>query len=291
VNSGYDVVAIGHLAKDEIVVGHNSQEAVGGAVYYGGMVFLRLGLRVAIVTRLAREDFRLLEELTAAGATVFPVEAAETSGIRNVHPDPSSDKRICYPLGFAGSFRPEDLPQVPARLYCVGPIMPDEVTLPFLKAVAARGPLALDVQGCLRKRVGDELVTNGWPEAPETLPLVRYLKVDDREAKALTDEEDLRRAAERLAGMGPSEVVLTHKQGVLVLADGEFHEAPFSPRSLAGRTGRGDTCFSAYLGRRLLGDAPAEATRFAAALTTLKLERPGPFRGSLEEVEKLMEAL
>jgi len=78
---------------------------------------------------------------------------------------------------------------------------------------------------------------------------------------------------------------------VLVFAGGEFHEAPFRPRDMAGRTGRGDTCFASYLGRRLLGDPPGEATRFAAALTTLKLERPGPFQGSLEEVWVLMEKL
>jgi sugar/nucleoside kinase (ribokinase family) len=82
--------------------------------------------------------------------------------------------------------------------------------------------------------------------------------------------------------------VLTHQEGVLVLAEGRFYEAPFRPRSLAGRTGRGDTCFASYLGRRLLGDDPERATRFAAALTTLKLEQPGPFRGSLADVERLL---
>jgi len=98
-------------------------------------------------------------------------------------------------------------------------------------------------------------------------------------------------AIRELAALGPREVVLTHQGGVAVLSEGEIHEAPFRPRSLAGRTGRGDSCFSAYLGRRLLGDEPRQATRFAAALTTLKLERPGPFRGSLEEVHRLLATL
>lgn len=74
----------------------------------------------------------------------------------------------------------------------------------------------------------------------------------------------------------------------MVWAAGGIFEAPFRPKVLAGRTGRGDTCFAAYLGRRFLGDSPAEATRFAAALTTLKLECPGPFRASLDEVRRLL---
>lgn len=289
-NQAMDVVCIGHLAKDRIVVGEHGESAIGGAVYYGGMVFLSLGLRVAVVTHLARKDFGLLDGLKVAEAKLFPVEAAETSGIENVHPDPDSDRRVCHPLGFAGPFSPEDVPKIETQIYYIGPNMPGEVDLPFLRAIARQGALALDVQGLLRKQVGDELITDGWPEAEEGLSLVRYLKVDDREAEALTGKRDHRRAIELLAAMGPEEVVLTHKEGVLVRAGAKLSEAPFRPRSLAGRTGRGDSCFSAYLGRRLLGDSPEEATRFAAALTTLKLERPGPFRGSLEEVRHALDS-
>lgn len=286
-----DVLCIGHLDKGRIVRGDEAYDFIGGAVYFGAMVLARLGLRVGVVTRLAREDSWMLEDFRREGIEVFPVYTSESTGIENVHPDPESDRRRCYFLGFAGTFRPEDLPDVEARLHYVGTVTADEVDLVFLRAVAARGPMAFDPQGCLRRRVGRELVTGDWPRAREALPLVRYLKVDDREATALTGEGDPRRAVEALAGMGPQEVVLTYHGGVIVYAGGGFHEAPFRPRSLAGRTGRGDTCFSAYLGRRLLGDPPGEATRFAAALTTLKLERPGPFRGSLEEVYGLMQGL
>ncbi|NOX44137.1 MAG: hypothetical protein GXO72_00120 [Caldiserica bacterium] len=286
-----DVLCIGHLDKGRIVRGTEAHDFVGGAVYFGGIVLARLGLKVGVVTRLAHGDSWMLADFHRERIEVFPVYTPQSTGIENVHPDPDSDRRTCYFLGFAGTFRPEDLPAVGARLYYVGTVMANEVDLGFLRAVAERGPLALDPQGCLRHRVGRELVTGDWPEAGEALPLVKYLKVDDREAEALTGEGDPRRAAEALAAMGPEEVVLTHHGGVVVYAGGKFHEAPFRPRSLAGRTGRGDTCFASYLGRRLLGDPPDEATRFAAALTTLKLERPGPFRGSLEEVRALMRSL
>jgi len=286
-----DVLCIGHLDKGRIVRGDEAHDFIGGAVYFGGIALARLGLVVGVVTRLAQDDSWMLADFHREGIEVFPVYTPQSTGIENIYPDPNSDRRTCRFLGFAGTFRPEDLPDVEARLYYVGTVMADEVDLTFLREVARRGPLALDPQGCLRRRVGDELVTEDWPEAGEALPLVKYLKVDDREAAALAGTEDIQRAAEILAGMGPDEVVLTHHGGVLVYAGGEFHEAPFRPRCLAGRTGRGDTCFATYLGRRLLGDPPGEAARFAAALTTLKLERPGPFRGSLEEVQALMEEI
>lgn len=286
-----DVLCIGHLDKGRIVRGKEVRESIGGAVYFGGIALARLGLKVGVVTRLSHDDSWMLADFHREGIEVFPIYTSQSTGIENVYPDPESDRRTCYFLGFAGTFRPEDLPNAEARLYYVGTVMADEVDLGFLEEVAARGPLALDPQGCLRRRVGRELVTGDWPQAGAALQLVRYLKVDDREAAALTGSEDIRRAAEVLAGMGPEEVVLTHHGGVLVYAEGKFYQAPFRPRSLAGRTGRGDTCFATYLGRRLLGDSPEEATRFAAALTTLKLERPGPFRGSLKEVEELLRSL
>ena len=89
-----------------------------------------------------------------------------------------------------------------------------------------------------------------------------------------------------LAAYGPKEIMLTRPQGVLVYADSEYYQTPFNPRKVRGRTGRGDTYFAGYLGRRLTV-GPEEACRFAAAMASLKLEQPGPFRGNIEDVERL----
>jgi sugar/nucleoside kinase (ribokinase family) len=59
----------------------------------------------------------------------------------------------------------------------------------------------------------------------------------------------------------------------------------FSNNSIVGRTGRGDTTFSAYLSWRLNHD-PRESLKFAAALVSIKMETPGPFKGTLEDVAK-----
>ena len=61
-----------------------------------------------------------------------------------------------------------------------------------------------------------------------------------------------------------------------------FYER-FSNRSVAGRTGRGDTTFAGYLAWRM-DHGPAESLRFAAALVSIKMETPGPFQGTLADV-------
>jgi sugar/nucleoside kinase (ribokinase family) len=148
--------------------------------------------------------------------------------------------------------------------------------------------LALDVQGYVRVVTAQgRLKYEAWPEQAAVLELVDVLKTDAVEAEFLTGHGDIRAAADALAAYGPREIVLTHKDGLLVRADGRYHEAPFLPQPLRGRSGRGDTCVGSYTSRRL--DAgPAEATRWAAAVTTLKLEAEGPVHGSTADLEALL---
>ncbi len=283
----YDIVMLGHFARDRnIVDGHGEIEA-GGAVYFGSVALRRLGLSVAVVTRLRADDFPLLEEIKREGVDVFAQPAAETSGIENIYNSADMERRICKPLGFAGPIRLADVPNVSARIFAITPIIAGEVGLDLPKALAARGPVALDVQGFVRAREGNALVSRPWREMAEGLAHVTYLKADRSEAELLTGESDLTVAARRLADYGPREIVLTQSSGVTVFAEGQIFQAPVTPRSLAGRTGRGDTCFATYLGRRLSA-SPLDACRLAAAVTTMKQEQRGPWRGTLEQALALM---
>lgn len=282
-----DVAMIGHFARDKLVVRGQERVSSGGAVYYGGIALRRIGVSVAVITRLRAEDFPYLDELKQEGVLVFAQPAEQTSGIENIYTTEDMDRRICKPLGFAGPFRLEDIPNVDAKVFLVGPIIAGEVDLALVQSLAERGPVALDVQGFVRVREGDDLVFRDWPEKEEGLACVHTLKVDSAEAEVLTGKTDPVVAVRELAAYGPREIVLTHASGVLVHADGRDYRAPFTPRELRGRTGRGDTCFACYVGKRLTAP-PEEACRFAAAVTTLKLEKPGPFRGTLEDVERYL---
>ena len=283
-----DILMIGHFAKDRNIVDGQGEIASGGGVYFGSMALRRLGMSVAVVTRLHPDDYGLLEEMRRAGVQVFAAAASETSGIANYYDSADMERRICKPLGFAGAFRPEELPDIEARIYLVASIIAGEVDLPLLKELARRGPVAIDVQGFVRVREGDELVFRPWSDMAEGLAHVTYLKTDHAEAELLTGESDLRVAARRLAEFGPSEVVITESSGVTVYSGGRFYQGLFTPTSLRGRTGRGDTCFSTYLGRRLAASAE-EAAKLAGAVTTLKQEQPGPWTGTLADAEALME--
>lgn len=281
-----DVAFVGHFARDRLIYRGITEVASGGGVYYGAMAVRRLGFSAAVITKLHPDDFPALDELRRAGVEVYAAPAPRTTGIENVYPTPELDRRLTRPLGFAGAFAPDEVPAVPARVTIVTPLMAGEVTVEIVRMLLARGPVGLDVQGFVRVREGDALVTRDWPGKTTDLAGVTFLKVDDVEAEVLTGRDDPREAARALAALGPREVVLTRARGLLVLADGAFCEAPFVPKDTIGRTGRGDTCFSTYVAARL-DLPPAPACRLAAAVTSLKLERPGPYRGTRDEAERL----
>lgn len=283
----FDILMLGNFAKDKLIVDGVEEIASGGGVYYGSVVVERLGLKVGVITRLHPDDFHRLDELRAEGIEVHATAAEGTSGIANYYDSNDMERRITKPIGFGGSYSLAELPNWQAKVIMLTPLYAGEVDLAFLKGLADRAPVAMDIQGFIRVPRTDDLIFEPWSQMAEGLKHVTYLKVDRAEAEFITGQDDLEEAARQLASLGPKEIVLTQSSGITAYAGGHFYSAPFTPRSLAGRTGRGDTCFSTYIAMRQSTNA-ATACRWAGVITSLKQEKPGPWRGERSEVEKIL---
>ncbi len=284
-----DVLMVGNFAKDKLIVDGVEEIASGGGVYYGSVVVRRLGHSAAVATRLHPDDFPRLEELKAEGVRVYPTAAQGTSGIANYYKSEDMERRICKPIGFGGKYALEQIPLIPAKVIMLSPLYAGEVDLSILKGLAARAPVAMDIQGFIRVPVGDGLEFKPWREMTEGLKSVNYLKVDRAEAEFITGCNNLNDSAWILYDLGPKEIVITESAGVTVFADGQFFHAPFDPKSLSGRTGRGDTCFSTYIAKRL-EESPEVACKWAAEVTSRKQEVPGPWKGNPAEVQRAIQA-
>jgi sugar/nucleoside kinase (ribokinase family) len=287
----FDICYIGHYTKDTIVYPHSTFTHDGGAFFFGLNVIARMGLRGAVVTNLARQDWHVVEELERLGVTVFARESKCSTCLRLIYPTANLDERTIELTSQADPISVDQIENIDARAFIVGASVRGEVPTQVVQALASKGKiLALDVQGFLRIVQNGTLVSDGWQDRASILKYVTILKTDAVEARLLTGEEDRRTAARKLAAYGPREVLLTHNGGVLVYHDETFAEAPLVPKELRGRSGRGDTCTASYVARRLTAP-PSDAVIWAAAVTSLKLENEGPFRRDIAQAQALYEKL
>jgi sugar/nucleoside kinase (ribokinase family) len=282
-----DVLLIGHVTRDRITINSRTEFGIGGGVYYGSFPLRCIGLRTGVVTRLRPSDANMVDPMRDAGVQVFMNPAVETTQIENVYLTTDQEERISRMTGFAGAFQSNEVPAKSRRVTLVSPMVADEVDLALLKEVTGDSLLALDVQGFTRAREGENLVARDWREKAEGLALATFAKMDRAEAQVLTGLADPRQAIGEIAAWGPREIMISYNGGVLLYVDRRVYQASITPRVQTGRTGRGDTCFAAFVGCRLKAD-PEQALHFAAALTSLKLESPGPFHGTLGDVDARM---
>jgi sugar/nucleoside kinase (ribokinase family) len=284
--SRFDFVAVGAYTQDTIVKRSGTTYVDGGGYSYAAHAARISGLSVGAVTRLAAADRKSTDLLRSVGVEVMVHESRHSTLMRLEYPTDNVDERILTVAAVADPFVPADVASIEAGAILISPSIRGEVPLAVVEAVRARAQLiGLDVQGFVRvRRANGQLAYEPWPELREVLGLVDVLKSDAVEGEFLTGERDLHAIARQLASYGPKEIVLTHKDGLIVLANGETHERPFLPAELRGRSGRGDTCVGSYLSRRLNAE-PADATVWAAALTSLKLEAEGPIRRRRADVE------
>ena len=286
-----DIVILGHIAKDIIEVDGVSHKSLGGAVYYGGIAGAHIGFNIAVITRLKKEDFILLNVFEKSGIKYYAYPSIQTSGLKNIYSSENIEHREYEPLGFAGLFKKQEIPEINTKYFVIAPIIAGEVDLGLVDYIYSRYPnkICLDIQGFIRKIEGKKAFYESisMEEKVRILSKVKILKIDQKEAEVLTNQKDINRATRELVELGPEEILVTHQKGITVNASDDIYFFPWKNKTAFGRTGRGDTAFISYLGARLT-KTPEEALKFSAALTSLKLELPGPFSLPLDQVEKLI---
>jgi sugar/nucleoside kinase (ribokinase family) len=288
----YDITFIGHMCWDEITrFGEQPMLAPGSAVLCGAMVAARVGKRVAAVVKMAKEDEAILTPMKEAGVATTLIPSEVTTYSRVEHYSENVDERKLTLVRSAGLISIEDVPYLKSRCVHLAGISDTEFDMHLLRGLKARGySLSVDLQSFVRQvdPVTREIKFGDVQDKETIVSLMDKVKLDIVEAKILTGTDDLEEAGVGIESWGCPEVLITQAQGVLARVNGRTYYAKFSNRSVVGRTGRGDTTFAAYLSWRL-EHGVEESLRFAAALVSLKMESPGPFQGTLDEVVKRIE--
>lgn len=288
----FDIMIVGQLSKDiNTDFGGRTESVIGGAVLCSGFAACASGTKVAVLAKGNTQEADPVKAFAARPSIkVYAVESRTCTSISNTYLTADRERRICKAISHIEPYAESDIPDVQARIYHVAGLMAGDIGDEMIASLAKRGDVAVDVQCLLRRDDGEQMAFHDWEAKKTYLPLIRYLKTDAAEAEILTGLSDRREAAKCLYGWGAKEIMITHNTEVLIYDGSEFYTAPIKSRNLTGRTGRGDTAFAGYLAKRLNADIAASVL-YSAALVSLKMETPGPFMGTVEDVKAYTELL
>jgi sugar/nucleoside kinase (ribokinase family) len=279
-----DILFVGHVCVDKNVVGGETETLYGGGVVHGAITAQRLGLSAAVVTKCAEADRANFRHLSDAGVQTVFLPSPSSTSIRNVYPSANPDERRSLLISRADPFSEEDLGrivEVEADVVHLNPLWFGEFPPALIPSLRRYAPfLAADAQGFLRVAEADgRMVYRDLDDKRAVLSRLDLFKVDSKEALLLTGEEDPQRAVRAVQALGPRLVLLTHQGGVCVCDGPSVCSSAFTAWTLEGRTGRGDTCTASFLAGRRHGMSLQDATAYAAAITSAKMQYRGPYRG------------
>jgi sugar/nucleoside kinase (ribokinase family) len=283
--ASYDTLVIGPISLDiNIDYQDNIEREVGGAVVQSGWAAASSGAKTAILTKLNPKDASIDRVFADSGADLFCKPSTHTTSIRNQYFTADKERRACTALGQCDPFSFDDLPQIDSALYHFAGLMVGDFSGDLIRSTAAKGAVAVDVQALLRTVMPDgSMQFFDYKDKRDIFPFITYLKADAAEAETLTGQTDRFEAANALHSYGAKEIIISYNTEILAYDGAQFYTCPIKARSLVGRSGRGDTVFAAYITERLHADIPT-ALQYATALVSLKMETPGPFKGTRADV-------
>lgn len=287
-----DICCIGHITRDRIITPTRTTSLSGGTSYYfaHGINHLPHDVSFKLITSLAKSDMAAVEEMRAVGIDVDVIESRETVFFENKY-EANMNNRTQRVLAKADPFTVEKLRDVEARFIHLGSLLADDFPIDVMAYLKNRGVLSVDAQGFLRYVEGEKVYPCDWANKLEALKLIDILKVNEFEIESLTGYADLHTAARQLADWGVHEVLITlGSYGSVIYVNGTYYEIPaYEPSKLVDATGCGDTYATGYLYMRSRGAGYDEAGRFAAAMSTIKLQQTGPFDKTIDDIERVLQ--
>ena len=277
---------IGHITLDKVVTPQTTVYMPGGTAFYCSYAIHRFeDADYGLVTALGESEMHVVEKMRSKGIDVMALPSEHSVYFDNIYGDNPDDRKQRV-LAKANPFSAQQLTGIEADIFHLGSLLADDFATDVIKHLSGKGLVAVDSQGYLRKVRNTHVYPVDWEEKKEALKYIHFLKVNEHEMEVLTGYNNVTDAAHKLHEWGVKEVLLTLGSMGSVIFDGKkFYQIPaYKPSVVTDATGCGDTYTIGYLYQRAAGASIEEAGKFAAAMSTLKIEKSGPFNGTKKEV-------
>lgn len=285
----FEICCVGHITNDKVVNAGTEVYMPGGTAWYFSQALSQMSVKYLLVTALGEAEMRYADTLRKTGIEVHVQPSTHTVFFENIYGD-NKDERTQNVLEQADAFSIDQLADVSAAMYHLGPLLAGDISLELIKTLSQKGKVSLDVQGYLRRVENQKVYATQWNECDEALRYIHTLKADVGEVLALTGKTDLMEGVRHIASLGVKEIAVTNaSKGSFIYADGMRTDIPaYMPKVVTDTTGCGDTYIAGYLFARSQGQSIEQSGHFGAAMAGLKTTHAGPFNGSATEVADFM---
>lgn len=282
----HELCCIGHITLDKVTTPRKTVHMPGGTSFYVSHALKNFeDLDYALVTAIGASERNVTNEIQVQGIQTTVLPSKHSVFFENIYEE-NTDERKQRVWAKADPFTTGQLQDINAGIFHLGALLADDFPLDAVKYLASKGLVSIDSQGYLREVRDTHVYAVDWKDKSEALRHIHFLKANEHEMEVLTGHKEARKAASQLYEWGVREVLLTFgSMGSLIYDGKKFYRIPaYIPHDVVDATGCGDTYMAGYLYKRAKGATIEEAGKFAAALSTLKIEHSGPVNAQISDV-------
>jgi len=287
----HELCCIGHITLDKVTTPQKTVYMPGGTSFYFSHAINNFDdIDYVLITAVGHSERNVTDEMKSQGVNISTLSSKHTTFFENIYGE-NPDERKQRVWAKADPFTIQHLQGTEADIFHLGALLADDFSLEFVKYLASKGKLSIDVQGYLREVHNTRVQAIDWQDKLEILPYIHFLKANEHEMEVLTGYKDAQIAARQLYEWGAKEVLLTFgSRGSLIYDGNNFFRIPaFQPCRIVDATGCGDTYMAGYLYKRAKSASIEEAACFASALASLKIENYGPVKANINEITQIIE--
>ena len=290
-------IILGPLTRDTISRDGLIYHSTGGAVYYQASVLSKLEADVTAIITLSDGDIKLLDAFPS-DVKINPLFFNETMEFENIYPNHDLNHRVQKANVPQNPIKPQNLPDdmasYDAVLLC--PLSPSDIPIETIEHISHFNvPIYLGAQGYLRQLKDHKVILKPWDNFQKFLRYIQMVFIDEIEAKVIMDKQSHKsnKIGDELSHFGPNEIIITcGDRGAMIyssMLEHTYRIPAFPPKQSMDPTGLGDTYMAAYVNKRMETSNPETCGIFASMVSTMKLEKIGPFQGNKEMVNKRLQ--
>ncbi len=273
-------LVVGHLVIDYVVRHGITRKALGGSAAYCSFALIRYGVIPVIVSKVGQDfpnEYLLFLARNGIDISYVKLTKGRSTSFKLEYFD---DERRLYILGICEPIFPKDLPSnLNEYIFIHLGSVAREIPLETVEYIANnyKGIVSLDLQGYVRKFVGNNVLYEYNEEAVNVLKYVDIVHADDREASIICKSKEPWNMCLEISNYGPNIVIVSlGRKGAYLSIDNEVYYIPIAkPRVIIDETGAGDVYTAIFVAHYAITKDVFEAISLAASAVSFLVEDKG----------------